>query len=182
MIKENALYDSFEKTLEEGLTKVCTSAGLLDGTLLVTDDHTGKWNEFIQDYVADAVLQFNDYPEATIAWPGFIGIAIATMWDKNWEVFKDIRYKDLYGPRGFDDMDEHILKDIAGLDLEGEEATKLSETLNSCALATLALMRHEGLEPQTADGFFLLARAYTVMFRIGVSLALYKMSYRLQRL
>lgn len=180
--EESRFYDNYEKTLLEGLMKVCSSAGLMDGTLLGSEDLDGKWESIIKDYIADAVLQFNDYPEATIAWPAFIGMAVACMWDNDWEVFKDLPYASLYGEHGFDDMDEHILRDIMKIPLDSEEASKIVDAMDSCALAALALIRHEGVEAQTAQGFFILARTYTVMFKIGVSTALKRMKYKFEKI
>ncbi|MBQ0077497.1 MAG: hypothetical protein KBS55_02535 [Bacteroidales bacterium] len=174
------LYDNYEKTLLDGLLKLCSGEGLLEGELLSSPDIDEKWDDLVRDFVADAVYQFNDYPEATIAWPAFIGIAIALYWDRDWSTYKGCTYKGLYGERGFDDLDEHVLRDLMGLKLDSPQAKKISGTLNNCALAAMGLIRHEGIEPQTSQGFFILARTYWVMYRIGAAIALRWLKYRLQ--
>ena len=68
------LYDEFEKTLQDGLVKVCQGAGFLREGLLESEDLENKWNDYIKDYIADAVANFNDYPEAALAWAGFLGM------------------------------------------------------------------------------------------------------------
>ena len=181
-MEDKLLYDNFEKILRDGLVKLCTSASLMDGMLLSSPDIDEKWEEFIADYVADAVKEFNDYPEAAIAWPAFVGMAAAHKWDDNFDAFKALKYKDLYGPNGWDDMDEGILHYVLGLDLASEEALKIANTLKSCALATLALIRHEGIEPQTRDGFFILTRSYSVMYAIGAGIELRRLKYTLSKL
>ena len=178
---DKLIYDNYEKTLQAGLMKVCKSAGMLGDDLLSSPDIEAKWEEYIQDYIADAVREFNDFPEAAVAWPGFIGMAVAHRWDEDWTRYKDMRYKDLYGPNGWDDMDEGILHFVLGLDLGSEEAIRLAKTMNSCALAALGLIRHEGVEAQTAQGFYILARTYTVLFRIGAAVELYRQKYSLQQ-
>ena len=42
-------------------------------------------------------------------------------------------------------------------------------------------IRHEGVEAQTAQGFSLLARTYTVLCRIGAAVELYRQKYSLQQ-
>ena len=58
-MKDSEFYDSFEHILEDGLIKVCRGAGLVGDTLLRSDDIDGKWDDYIKDYVADAVENFN---------------------------------------------------------------------------------------------------------------------------
>lgn len=170
------LYDEFEKTLQDGLVKLCQGAGFLKEGLLESEDLENKWNDYIKDYIADAVANFNDYPEAALAWASFLGMGVANAWDKNWEKYSSYPYTFYYGKRKWDDMDEHILYEFIGL--TPEKGKKSSDLLDSCALACLGLIRHQGIEAQTADGFYCLARAYTVFFRIGVALELERLAYK----
>lgn len=170
------LYDEFENTLQDGLVKVCQGAGFLKEGLLESEDLENKWNDYIKDYIADAVANFNDYPEAALAWAGFLGMGVANAWDKNWEKYSSYPYSFYYGKRKWDDMDEHILYEFIGL--TPEQGKTFSELLDSCALACLGLIRHQGIEAQTADGFYCLARAYTVFFRIGAALELERLAYK----
>lgn len=173
--------DSFERILRDGLIKVCRNAGLLgDGELQSSQDIADKWDdEFLKEFTADAVVNFNDYPEATLAWAGFLGMAVANLWDKDWKEHAHDPYSSFYGSRGFDDMDENILWNV--LHLKKEYGEKVSECLNSCAAATLALIRHQGIEAQTAEGFFILVRAYSVIYEIGAALELHRLGYKMVR-
>ena len=174
------ILDHFEKVLEEGLLKVCKTAGLLADEILSSPDIDDKWDIYIKDYVGDAVENFNEYPDAAIAWAGFLGMGVAHNWDTDWEAHRDDFYESYYGPRGWDDMDEHIMRDLLGLSEEDEK--HFSATLNSCAAATLGLIRHEGVEPQTADGFYILVRAYSLLYRIGAAIELQRLGYKKQAL
>ena len=178
MSQDTQLLDSFEKTLQLGLERICEGAGLLEGELLQSDDIDSKWEEYIKDYVADAVQNFNGYPEAALAWAGFLGMGVAHNWDCNWTLHRHDSYRDYYGARGWDDMDEHILRGVLGLNLDSPETMKISDTLQSCALATLGLIRHEGIEPQTATGFYALTRSYSVFYRIGEGIELRRLGYK----
>lgn len=172
---QQEILDRYEKTLEEGLVKICSGAGLLN-EIISSPDIDAKWDEYTKEYIEDAVANFNDYPEAALAWAAFLGMGVANNWDRDWKKHSKDNYRSYYGSRGWDDMDEHIL--YRQLKLEKEYARKVSDTLDSCALATLGLIRHEGVEPQTALGFFILARSYTVMFRIGAAIELKRSGYR----
>ena len=175
---DSAFYDSFETILENGLLKICRGAGLIGDTLLRSDDIDDRWEEYIKDYVADAVENFNQYPEAAISWAGFLGIGVAHWWDMDWQEHRRDPYTSFYGGRGWDDMDEHVLRDLLGLKLDSPEAKKISDTLLSCALATLGLIRHEGIETQTEQGFFVLTRSYSVLYRIGAGIELQRLGYK----
>lgn len=174
---DSEFLDSFENTLRGGLLKICRSYDLLpEDRLRNSQDLDEKWEtKLLKDYLEDAVENFNDYPEAALAWAAYVGMAAANGWDKDWETHKEDSYKSYYGARRFDDMDEHIVADI--LHLKEDYAGKVKECLYSCAEATLGLIRHQGIEAQTADGFYVLVRAYTVFFQIGVALELKRLGY-----
>ena len=96
MAVNTADLDRYEAVLEEGLIKVCKGAGILGEEFLRSQDIDDKWNEYQQDYVADAVLNFNEYPEAAIAWAAFLGMAVAHNWDTDWDAHKNDSYKSYY--------------------------------------------------------------------------------------
>ena len=176
MAVNTADLDRYEAVLEDGLVKICKGAGLLREQFMRSEDIDGKWEQYAQDYVADAVLNFNEYPEAAIAWAGFLGMAVAHNWDVDWEAHKDGPYRSYYGGRGWEDMDEHILWEV--LALPEAIGKKLSDTLDSCALAALGLIRHEGIEAQTELGFYVLVRTYSVLYRIGAAIELQRLGYQ----
>lgn len=173
------ILDKFEKVLQDGLVKVLRGCSVLgDGKLPESDDIEDIWqNSYMESYVGDAVENFNDYPEAALAWAAFLGMGVANNWDKDWQAHSSDPYTAYYGPRGWDDMDEHILGPM--LSLTPEYAAKLSDAFYSCAESTLGLMRHEGIEVQTKDGFYILVRAYCVFYRLGAAVELQRLGYKL---
>ena len=170
------ILDRYEKTLQEGLLKVCSGEGVLEGVLLGSPDIDAKWEEYLQGYVGDAVANFNRFPEAALGWAAFLGMGVANAWDKDWTSHSGDPYEAYYGPRGWDDMDDHILGDVLHLTPEWQE--KLSNVVDNCALATLGLISHEGIETQTALGFYVLVRSYGVLFRIGAAIELHRLGYK----
>lgn len=168
--------DEFEKLLQDGLVKLCSSENLMAPYVMVCPDVTDKWdNDYIKGYVEDAVANFNSYPEAALGFAAYLGMAVAHNWDKCWLKYSGATYQSYYGSRGWDDMDDHIVADV--LHLKADAAEKIKNVLDSCALATLGLIRHEGIEAQTSDGFYVLVRSYGVMFRIGMSIELTRKGY-----
>ena len=178
--------DGFQRTLENGLVKICSGAGVISDRITRSDDEgalsvfisldiEGRWEAFLKDYVADAVQNFNQWPDAALAWPAFLGMAVANGWDKDWKNHANDSYTSFYGSRGWDDMDEHILYEV--LHLGQEYGAKLSDVLLSCSQAVTGLLRHDGIEAQTETGFYCLVRAYGVMFRIGAAIELERLGY-----
>lgn len=170
---DSVYLDQFEQIMENGLLKVC---GM--DTLLASDDITGRWEEFIRDYVADGVDNFNQWPEVALAWAAYLGMAVAHQWDEDWQTYSRTTYSSYYGPQGYDDMDENIIRNILGLDIDGEAACRLKSTLQNCASAILGLYRHQNIEIRSEEGFYILVRSFGVMYRIGAALELSRLGYR----
>ena len=175
-------YDVFEKNLRDELIRVCTMENELTGKLLRSDDIDAKWQELAPDYMADAMKVITDYPTVSVAWAGYMGMGIAKWWDQDWAVFGAWPYEKLLGKHGFDDMDEHIVRDILGIKLETPESEKIEELMRKCATTAIGFIRHENIEPQSIRAFYVYARAVKVMYEIGVSVELKRLGYKWQPL
>lgn len=173
-----ATYDAFEQKLRLELIKLCTQFGMMGGQLLRSDDIDAKWDEFGRECMIDAVHNFNDYPEVALAWPGYLGMAVARHWDENWHRHHANPYQYYYGTRGYDDMDEHIVRDVLGYALDSERAGAISDILAKCATLTLTLIRREGFESQSIEAYYILIRCVKVMFQIGESMELHLLGYK----
>ena len=172
----------FEEKMQNELLRLCTSRGMLSGTLLATDDVDDRWNVLAPEYVADAVGQIADYPTVSVAWAGYLGLAVAHGWDSNWEACVRTEYRQYYGTQGFDDMDEHIVQYVLGLSLESKEAKELENMIRSCAQMAVTLIRREQIEPQSPMAFHVFARAIKVMYRIGAALELKRLGYKFEEM
>lgn len=153
---------------------------MLGGTLLATDDVTAHWDVLAPEYVADAVGQIADYPTVSVAWAGYLGMAVAHGWDKNWQECLKTPYKAYYGAQGFDDMDEHIVRNVLGLSLDSKEAQDIEMVIRSCAQTAVTLIRREQIEPQSAMAFHVFARVIKVMYRVGAALELKRLGYKFE--
>lgn len=173
--------DSFEDKLQEELLRLCTSYNMLDGKLLATDDIDNQWNVLAPEYMADAVGQINEYPTVSVAWAAYLGLVIAYGWDTDWDFISKAAYQSFYGEQGFDDMDEHIVRDLLGIPLDSEEAQNLESMIRRSAQTAVALIRAEQIEPQSPMAFYVFARAVKVMFRIGAAIELKRLGYKFEK-
>lgn len=173
--------DSFEDKLQEELLRLCTSYNMLDGKLLATDDIDNQWNVLAPEYMADAVVQINEYPTVSVAWAAYLGLAIAYGWDTDWNFISKAAYQSFYGEQGFDDMDEHIVRDLLGIPLDSEEAQNLEGMIRRSAQTAVTLIRAEQIEPQSPMAFYVFARAVKVLFRIGAAIELKRLGYKFEK-
>ena len=180
-IDNEGLLDLFQGRLEDELLKLCTSLGVLDGGWLVTPDLEEKWREVAPEYMADAVKEVNSYPEVALAWAGYLGMGYAHLWDSNWRKHSRDGYSKMLGSRGFDDMDEHIVRDIIGFHLESREAKGIEDMMRRLGETALTLIRRERIEPQSPMAFHVYARVVKVMFRIGAAVELKRLGYKFEQ-
>ena len=170
----------FESNLQQEMLRMCTSHRMLDGVLLSSEDINQQWDVLAPEYMVDAVAQIKDYPTVSVAWAGYLGLAVACGWDGNWEACKVAPYSSYYGPQGFDDMDEQIIQYHVGLSLDSEEAHQLEVAIRSCARLAVNLIYREQIEPQSPMAFHVFARACKVMYRMGASLQLKRLGYKFE--
>lgn len=182
MFKDKEYLKCFEDKIQEELLKLCTSYGFLDGVLLGTDDINNHWNTLAPEYVADAVPEIQNYPVVSVAWAMYLGMAVAYGWDEDWEKCVLAPYKSYYGEQGFDDMDEHIVRDILGIPLDSRTSKDLEAMARRCGQTTITLIRNERIEPSTPTAFHVYARAIKVMFHIGAAMQLKRMGYKFEKM
>lgn len=177
-----AYLQQYEDKLQEALVAVCKQAKVLpqEGPLPFTDDLLDKWNEIAPEYMADAVPQIAEYPEVSVAWAAYLGMAFANVWHQDWTQGKKRPYNSFYGPRAFDDMDEYILFEELGIQ-KGSEPHQFMESL-ILKLSSLAvtLIRREQVEPQSIMAFHVFARTTKVMFLIGAAIRLAQLGYTME--
>lgn len=181
-MEESAIYyDTYEENLQREILRMCTSLGMLDGDLLSSEDIDHKWKEWAPEYIAEALPEVNTYPEFAIACAGYAGMAAAKWWDEDWGRHHNAAYFSLHGPRGFDDMDEHIVRNILGYSLDSSEAKQIMNILLCCAQKASTFIQHEHIEAQTVKAFHIFARTVKVMFRTGAALQLKRLGYKFQK-
>ena len=181
MEENTQYYDTYEANLMQEMLKMCNSLGMLDKELLGSEDIDQKWKEWAADYIAEALPEVNSYPEFAIACAGYAGMAVAKWWDEDWGRHHGAEYASLHGPRGFDDMDEHIVQNILKLSLDSVEAKQLVNILLCCAQKAVTFIRHEHIEAQTVKAFHIFARTVKVLYRTGAAIQLRRLGYKLYK-
>lgn len=174
--------DKFEEKLRVQLLQTATERGLLGGKLLESDDIKEYWHTIEANYIADAVPQVADYPTVSVAWALYLGMAVAYCWDVDWATYSKTSYEGFYGTEGFDNMDDHIVKDILQIPLNSEDAKRLVTLVQSLAQQTVDAIRHKQIEPQSKMAFYVFARACNAMFAIGAAIELHSLGYKFEKM
>ena len=177
--QQHDILNRYEESLRTTLIKRLTDSQWLAGQLLEVEELNEKWRTSAPSYMADAVPEIAKYPLVAIAWAMYLGMGAATLWDKEWNRYKDIEdmHKLMTEPRGFDCMDEYITEILLCLPLGSAEAEKLEDMVRSTAEAAQLLIRKEGIEAQSVMAFHIFARTTKVMFECGVAVALKRLGY-----
>ena len=84
--------EKYREDLTAYLLEVATGNGFLKGTFLNTPDIDEAWQRYATSFYPEAVKEFNGYPEYCLACAGYLGMALAHLWDKDWPKYKDVPY------------------------------------------------------------------------------------------
>ena len=172
----------YEDRLCKDLIRQCTSYNILENKLLESEDIDNFWKRIAPEYLADAVLQVREYPLVSVAWAAYLGMGVAHFWDTKWNEAQNMPYTDFYGDEGFDNMDDHIMSQVLGVDIESLHATTLAKIVQNLARKAVSAIYHENVEPQTKMAYLLFASTSHVMFKIGAAIELYRLGYKFEKL
>ena len=115
--------DNFEEQLKKDLHLFLQSINEVDERMPECPDVEDKWEEIAKAYIPDGIREFQAFPSASLGWMMYIGMAVAKMWDTEWDIYSKI--DDLYAymrdKRGYDAMDEYIREEV--LLLQGDDYT-----------------------------------------------------------
>ena len=177
----NQYLENYEQNLTQNMLRYCTSAGYLDGKLLETPDLDEKWESIATPYMGDAMKEIVNYPAVALGWMMYVGMAMATFWDGNWEAYarKDNIYEELRDLRGFDCMDEAIRDEILGL--SGADYQKCEDLVRGCSNQVLNAIYHEKIAPQSAMAFHVYVRSIHVLYKIGAAVQLKNLGYKFEK-
>ena len=136
--------ENFDDILRKDLHQFLLSMKEVDERLPECPDVEEKWDSIAKAYIPDGIREFQDFPSASLGWMMYIGMAVAKMWDTEWEIYSKI--EDLYAymrdKRGFDQMDEYIREDV--LMLQGVDYTVLEKVTGECA-SRVQMMHGKGI-------------------------------------
>jgi hypothetical protein len=173
--------ENFEEILRKDLHQYLLSLGEVDERLPECPDVEDKWEEIAKAYIPDGIREFQNYPSASLGWMMYIGMAVAKMWDTEWEIYSKV--EDLYAymrdKRGYDSMDEYIREEI--LLLQGTDYTTLEKLTGECASRVYNALMHQHLEPGTKEAFNGYVACLHQLYLFGASIQLKRMGYHMTK-
>ena len=86
--------ENFEEILRKDLHQFLLSMKEVDERLPECPDVEEKWESIAKAYIPDGIREFQDFPSASLGWMMYIGMAVAKMWDTEWEVMEQREQSD----------------------------------------------------------------------------------------
>ena len=174
--------ENFEEQLRNDLHQFLQTLQEVDERLPECPDIEEKWEAIAKAYIPDGIREFTDYPSVSLGWMMYIGMAVAKMWDVEWEIYSKI--EDLYvymrDKRGYDAMDEYIREEV--LLLEGEAYGALEKLVGECASRIYNALRRQNIEPGTKDAFNGYVACLHQLYLFGAAIQLKRMGYRMTKM
>lgn len=197
--------DKFEETIHKNLQQYLSGTGQIDERLPECPDVTDRWPAIGNSYIPDGAREYRDYPEASLGWMMYIGMAVAKLWDeecqwhsiasrsvasgakpsgeqKEWTLYSQIDDLYLYmrDRRGYDALDEYICEDV--LMVRGEEYEELAQVVCECAARVNADLIREHIEPGTREAFEAYVACLRQLYLFGTAMQLKRMGYHMERI
>lgn len=180
--KDKEYLDNYEISLYKTLHDFLVGKEMMDTKKPDAPDIDDMWERICQSYITDGIREFNDYPTVSLGWMMFIGMALAEMWDEDWDKYS--KEKDLYFAlrevRGYDYMDEYICEEV--LRLNADEAKTLTKLVGDVALMAHNALQKEGFEPGTPMAFHAYVRTLRQLYNAGVGVQLKKLGYHMVKM
>ena len=174
--------ENFEAQLRNDLQQFLLSMNEVDERMPECPDVEDKWKEIAQAYLPDGIREFQNYPSASLGWMMYIGMAVAKMWDTEWEIYSklDDLYAYLRDKRGYDAMDEYIREEV--LLLQGVDYNVLEKLTGECASRVYNALMHLRLEPGTKEAFTAYVACLHQLYLMGAAVQLKRMGYHMSKM
>ena len=174
--------EQFEEILHSDLHQFLLSIKEVDERLPECPDVEEKWEQLAQAYIPDGIREFQAFPSASLGWMMYIGMAVAKMWDTEWEIYSKI--DDLYvymrDKRGYDSMDEYIREEV--LLLQGVDYEVLEKLVGECASRVYNALVRQNIEPGTKDAFKGYVACLHQLYLMGAAMQLNRMGYHMTKM
>ena len=172
----------FEDRLHQDLHQFLLMLREVDERLPECPDVEEKWETIAQSYIPDGIREFGDYPTVSLGWMIYVGMAVAKLWDTEWEIYSEL--PDLYvyirDKRGYDYMDEYIREEI--LQLSGSEYVDLEKMVGECASRVHNALMRQQIEPGTKEAFNAYVSCLHQLYLMGVAVQLRRMGYHMTKM
>ena len=173
---------TLENRLHQDLYQYLLALEEVDTRLPECPDVEGKWEEIARAYIPDGIREFADYPTVSLGWMMYVGMAVAKLWDTEWEIYSKIEnlYAYIRDKRGYDSMDEYIREEV--LLLRGDDYTALEKLVGECASRIHNVLRHQDIEPGTREAFDAYVACLRQLYQMGMAVQLKRMGYRMTKM
>ena len=171
--------EQFEEKLRQDLHQFLLSVDEVDERLPECPDVEDKWEAIARAYLPDGIREFQDFPSASLGWMMYIGMALAKMWDTEWEIYSKIDdvYAYMRGKRGYDGLDEYIREEV--LLLSGADYVGLEKLVGECASRVYNALRRQNIEPGTREAFNAYVACLHQLYLMGIAVQLKRMDYHM---
>lgn len=170
-----------KQKIKEDLQRYLMSQKHIDEMMPSCPDVEELWKKIGMSYLPDGIREFQSYPVSSLGWMMYIGMAIASYWDSEWEIYSKI--EDLYvymrNKRGYDYMDEYIREEV--LVLSKEDSKRIENLVGECASRTNSLLCHANIEPGTQQAFQAYVDALEQLYLFGMAIQLKRMGYKMMK-
>lgn len=168
--------EKYREDLTKYLLEVATGSGYLKGTLLNSPDLDEAWQRYAPEFYPEAVKEFNGYPEYCLACAGYLGMAVAYLWDKDWAKYMNAPYSFFQSSRGFDDMDDYITGNIL------KDSKKSVAAMQLLSAETYHFLMKSGAEAGTAEAYRFFLISVEMMYKIGAAIELNRLGYKFEKI
>ena len=199
--------NEFEDKLHQDLHQFLLSMNEIDARMPECPDVEEKWESIAKAYIPDGIREFQEFPSASLGWMMYIGMAVAKLWDTEWEVMEqreqsdacidsaesrqnstggqiysnlDNLYVYLRDKRGYDSMDEYIREEV--LQLTGVDYTALEKLVGECASRVYNALMHQRIEPGTKEAFNAYVSCLHQLYLMGAAMQLKRMGYHMTKM
>ena len=171
----------FEEELRKDLHQFLLTMREVDERLPECPDVEEKWEEIAKSYIPDGIREFQDYPSASLGWMMYIGMAVAKMWDTEWEIYSKIEnlYAYMRDKRGYDAMDEYVREEVLFRD---DDYVVLERLVGECASRVYNALMHQRFEPGTKEAFNGYVACLHQLYLIGAAMQLNRMGYHMTKM
>ena len=154
--------NDFEERIGEDLRRYLLAQGLIDERMPECPDVEDKWREVGEAYLPDGIREFGAWPTVSLGWMMFVGMALAKLWDTDWES---------YGSR----------TDLYVFLRDARSRKKMSALVAECAGRTNSMLRHENIEPGTSEAFRAYVACLHQLYIMGMAVELKALGYRMTK-
>lgn len=171
-----------EDMIREDLHRYLLTMKEVDERLPECPDIEDKWETIAQAYLPDGIKEFQNFPTASLGWMMYIGMAVAKMWDTEWDIYSkvDDLYAYMRNKRGYDNMDEYIREDVLLLQGESYEATE--KLVSECASRVHGTLMRQHIEPGTKEAFYAYVSCLHQLYLFGAAIQLKRMGYHMTKM